>query len=203
MAERMTTRPPPATPVTKSLIVCVDDDESMLAAVSRTLRRDPAFEVRASTSVAQVIEWIQNDQVAVLVSDYEMPEMTGAQLAGIAKRLKPETVRILLTGRRTLDTAIDGINQGEIFRFLNKPFEDKQLRQAVHDGVTRNAEMLALSGERQRHERREALRNALEVEYPGISKVERDGDVFVVTDDPWSAASAVGLSELDATMEQP
>ncbi len=194
MVERMTPKP---------LIVCVDDDESMLAAVSRTLRRDPAFEVRASTSVAQVIDWIQNDQVAVLVSDYEMPEMTGAQLAGIAKRLKPETVRILLTGRRTLDTAIDGINQGEIFRFLNKPFEDKQLRQAVHEGVQRNAEMLAMSGERQRHERREALRGALEAEYPGISTVERDGDVFVVTDDPWSAAKALGLPELDSTMEQP
>jgi DNA-binding NtrC family response regulator len=193
MAERMSE---------KALIVCVDDDESMLAAVSRTLRREPTFEVRSTSSAAEVLDWIHNEQVAVLVSDYEMPEMTGAQLAGIAKRLRPETVRILLTGRRTLDTAIDGINQGEIFRFLGKPFEDKLLRQAVLDGVARNAELLAVSGDRQRRERREALRTALEAEYPGISKVERDGDVLVVTDDPWSAAAELGLVELDASLEQ-
>ena len=185
----------------KSLIVCVDDDDSMLAAVSRTLRREPSFEVRASTNVTQVLEWIQSEQVAVLVSDYEMPEMTGAQLAGIAKRIRPETVRILLTGRRTLDTAIDGINQGEIFRFLGKPFEDKTLRQAVLDGVQRHLELLALSGDRQRRERRDALHRALEQEYPGISQVDRDGDVVVVTDDPWGAAQALGIVELDPSLE--
>lgn len=189
--------------VEKALIVCVDDDDAMLAAVCRTLRREPTFEVRATTSVTQVLDWIQNEPVAVLVSDYEMPEMTGAQVAGLAKRLRPETVRILLTGRRTLDTAIDGINQGEVFRFLSKPFEDKTLRQAVLDGVQRNAEMLALSGDRQRRERREALKVALEQEYPGISQVRRDGETFVVMEDPWSAASALGLVELDASLEIP
>lgn len=187
----------------KSLIVCVDDDDSMLAAVGRTLRREPSFEVRASTSVRQVIEWVNTEQVAVLVSDYEMPEMTGAQLAGLVKRVRPETVRILLTGRRTLDTAIDGINQGEIFRFLSKPFEDKQLRQAVLDGVQRHAELVALSGERQRRERREALRADLEREYPGISVVQTEGEVFVVTDDPWTAARELGLDEIDRSMEIP
>jgi response regulator RpfG family c-di-GMP phosphodiesterase len=127
--------------------------------------------------------------------------MTGAQLAGLAKRMRPETVRILLTGRRTLDTAIDGINQGEIFRFLGKPFEDKQLRQAVLEGIHRHEELVALSGDRQKRERREALRSALEAEYPGISQVQKDGDVLVVTDDPWSAAREVGLVELDSSLE--
>src|SRR5688500_4811764 len=107
----------------KSLIVCVDDDEGILGAVGRSLRREPTFEGRSASDIQQVSEWVTNEDVAVLVSDYEMPEMTGAQLAGYVKRIRPETVRILLTGRRTLDTAIDGINQGEIFRFLGKPFE--------------------------------------------------------------------------------
>lgn len=189
--------------MSKSLIACIDDDEAVVAAVGRTLRREPTFEVRVTTSVAQVLEWIHSEPVAVLVSDYEMPEMTGAQLAGLVKRVRPETVRILLTGRRTLDTAIDGINQGEIFRFISKPFEDKHLRQAVLEAAQRNAELVALSGDRQRRERREALRNALETEYPGISDVARDGDVYVVTDDPWSAAAALGLVELDRKLETP
>jgi DNA-binding NtrC family response regulator len=186
----------------KYLVICVDDDEAMLTAVSRLLRREPSYEVRPTLSPAQVIEWVTNEQVAVLVSDYEMPEMTGAQLAGTIKRIRPETVRILLTGRRTLDTAIDGINQGEIFRFLGKPFEEKQLRQAVADAVKRHEELVALSGDRQRRERREALRTALEAEYPGIATVERDGDVVVVTEDPWSEAHALGLTGLDARLER-
>jgi two-component system probable response regulator PhcQ len=185
----------------KSLIVCVDDDEGILTAVARTLRREPSFEVRPTLSIQQVLDWVANEEVAVLVSDYEMPEMTGAQLAGHVKKIRPETVRILLTGRRTLDTAIDGINQGEIFRFLQKPFEDKQLRQAVLDAVQRHQELAALSGDRRRRERREALRRDLEVEYPGISDVKRDGDVLVVSADPWSDAEALGLFELDRELE--
>ena len=190
-------------PKEKALIVCVDDDEAMLSAVGRSLRREPSFEVRTSLDPQQILEWIQNEPVAVLVSDYEMPDMTGAQLAGIAKRIRPETVRILLTGRRTLDTAVDGINQGEIFKFLSKPFEDRQLRQTVLEAVQRNADLVALSGERQRRERREALRTALEAEYPGISSVTKQGDTFVINEDPWSAAAELGLLELDPSLEHP
>ena len=123
--------------MTKVLIICVDDDEAILAAVGRCLRREPSFEVRATTSTQQVLEWVTDEEVAVLVSDYEMPEMTGAQLAGLVKRIRPETVRVLLTGRRTLDTAIDGINQGEIFRFIGKPFEDKVLLDAIKRAIGR------------------------------------------------------------------
>lgn len=187
--------------MTKSLIVCIDDDESVLQTVGRCLRREPTFEVRQTADPQQVLAWVTSEDVAVVVSDYEMPTMTGAQLAGHIKRLRPETVRILLTGRRTADTAIDGINQGEVFRFIAKPFEDKQLRQAVLEAVQRHDELAALSGERRRRERREALRRALEAEYPGIANVTRDGDVVVLASDPWAEAEALGLYELDRELE--
>lgn len=187
--------------MSKSLIVCVDDDDTMLATVARSLRREPGYEVRTTLNAHEALGWIAAEQVAVLVSDYEMPEMTGAQLTGQAKRIRPETVRILLTGRRSLDVAVDGINQGEIFRFLNKPFEDRVLRTAVADAVQRNQELLALSGDRQRRERREQLRRALEAEYPGISTVERTDGHYVVTADPWSEALTLGLAGLDRTLE--
>jgi DNA-binding NtrC family response regulator len=193
----MSERPPPE----KALIVCVDDDEALLVVLSRSLRREPTFEVRTTTSPREALEWIARDPVAVLVSDYEMPELTGAQLAGRAKSIRPETVRILLTGKRTLETAIDGINQGEVFRFLNKPFEDRELRRAVLEGVQRNEELLALSGDRQRRRRRDLLRAELEAEYPGIS-APRHGEVLEVTADPWTAAAELGL-DLDRKLEKP
>jgi DNA-binding NtrC family response regulator len=185
----------------KPLVVCVDDDESMLAAVARCLKRE-AIEVRATLSASEALGWIASDDVAVLVSDYDMPEMTGAQLAGHARRVRPETVRILLTGKRTLETAIDGINQGEIFKFLNKPFDNELLRQVVHAGIVRNRELLAMSGDRERRERREALRAALEAEYPGISQVTRQGDeIHEVTADPWTEAALIGLIGLSSKLE--
>ncbi len=185
----------------RPLVVCVDDDESMLAAVARCLKRGE-IEVRATLSASEALGWIASDDVAVLVSDYDMPEMTGAQLAGHARRVRPETVRILLTGKRTLETAVDGINQGEIFKFLNKPFDNEQLRQVVQSGIARNLELLAMSGDRERRERREALRAALESEYPGISQVTRHGDeLHVVTADPWTEAAAMGLVGLSSKLE--
>jgi DNA-binding NtrC family response regulator len=189
------------TPTKNPLVVCVDDDESMLTTVIRCLKRE-AFELRSTLSASEALGWIASDDVAVLVSDYDMPEMTGAQLAGHARRVRPETVRILLTGQRSLETAIDGINQGEIFRFLNKPFDNEQLRAAVHAGVARNRELLAMSGDRERRQRREALRTALEQEYPGISKVERKpGEVYEVTSDPWAEAVDLELHGLTARLE--
>jgi DNA-binding NtrC family response regulator len=195
MAIVMTTPPQP-------LVVCVDDDEAMLNTVVRCLKRE-AIQIRSTLSASEALGWIAAEDVAVLVSDYDMPEMTGAQLAGHAKRVRPETTRILLTGKRTLETAIDGINQGEIFKFLNKPFDSEQLRAAVRSGVERNRELLEMSGDRQRRIRREALRNALEAEYPGISKLLRTpGEPYIVTADPWGDAAELGLAGIHANLEK-
>jgi len=187
----------------KPLIVCVDDDAAMLGTVVRCLRREQ-LEVRGTVSAIEALGWIASDDVSVVVSDYEMPEMTGAQLAGQARRLRPETVRILLTGKRTLEIAMDSINQGEIFRFLSKPFDNEQLSAAVHAGVARSQELCAMSGDRERRERRNALHAALEVEYPGISRVTRaPGQAYVVTEDPWTEAADLGLVGLTAGLESP
>ncbi len=185
----------------KSLVVCVDDDEQMLMSVARSLKREASLEIRTTLEPDQVLEWLVKEDVAVLVSDYEMPKMTGAQLAGKARQLRPETVRILLTGMRSLETAIDGIHQGEIFRFINKPFQEKQLHQAVLEAAARHEELLALSGDRARRERRDALREALELEYPGISAAPRADEVIVVTSDPWNDALAMGIAGLDRKLE--
>jgi len=184
-----------------SLIVCIDDDRAVVDAVGRCLRREPSLEVRVTTDATQALAWITDDPVAVLVADYDMPELTGAQLAGRAKQIRPETVRILLTGQRSLEAAIDGIHQGEIFRFINKPFEDLALRRAVLDATVRHEELSALAGDRQRHARRETLRAALEAEFPGISKVDRTGGVIEVSADPWTDARALGLLGMGPHLE--
>jgi DNA-binding NtrC family response regulator len=183
------------------IIVCVDDEPLILATVGRVLRREQ-LDVRTTEDPREALSWIGQDEVAVLVSDYEMPQMTGAQLAGRARRLRPETVRILLTGQRTLETAVDGINQGEIFRFIAKPFDHNELRTAVLAGVDRHRELVEASGDRQRRERREVLRAALEIAHPGISTVHRDVDTTYEVGDPWKAAAKLGLTTFTAELER-
>lgn len=186
-----------------AIIVCIDDDPIVLGGVARVLRR-PGLEVRASADPTEVLTWIRTEDVAVLVSDYEMPLLTGAQLAGRARFLRPETVRILLTGVRTLDVAIDGINQGEIFRFISKPFEVSELRTAVDDAIERHEELVALSGERERYARRRQLHAALEEQHPGISRVARDpAGVVDVTTDPASGAEELGFAGLLQLLHAP
>lgn len=185
----------------KNLVVCVDDDEAILTAVTRCLRSEPV-EVRATLSAREALSWIVENEVAVLVSDYDMPEMSGAQLAGEVCRVRPETVRILLTGQNKLETAIDGLHQGEIFRFLTKPFENELLRQAVRAGVQRHRELVDLLGSRRQRERVEAIRNALEAEYPGISHVTRNrNEPHVVTDNPWRDAAELGIVGLSIGLD--
>jgi DNA-binding NtrC family response regulator len=167
------------------IVVCVDDDPDMLQAVTRCLRRLTA-DVRSTLSARQALEWIATLEVAVLVSDYEMPEMTGAKLAGEVKQIRPDTVRILLTGRRTLDTAIDGINQGEIFRFIQKPFDTDELRREVTAAIARHVELSSINRDRDLVQRRARIEAELEAEYPGIFDIVRDPDgAYLVEPGRW------------------
>ncbi len=184
----------------RPVIVCVDDDADVLAAVVRCLRE---FDTRATLSARVALSWILDDEVSVLVSDHDMPEMTGAQLAGHVRRQRPDTVRILLTGQRSLQTAIDGIHEGEIFKFIAKPFDPAKLRISVLAAIARHEELVALSGDRERRQRRAALHADLEAEYPGISQADRGTDgAYVVTEDPWSEAIALGLDGLPASLDR-
>lgn len=186
---------------TLPLIVCVDDDPAVLTTVARCLRREQ-LDVRTTESPVEALRWISADDVAVVVCDYEMPSMTGAQLAGKARMMRPETVRILLTGRNTVETAVDGINQGEIFRFIAKPFDFEDLRGAVLAAVERHVELVELTGDRQRRERRVVLRTSLEMEYPGISDVRRGAGNIYEVESPWDKTASVGLPSFTSALER-
>lgn len=157
------------------VVLCVDDDADIVASVARFLRLD-GYEVVTCTSPLAALDVLGARSVAVLVSDYEMPDMTGVELAVKARRLQPETVRMLLTGRGTLDTAVEGINVGEIFRFLSKPYDPITLRREVAAAVAHHAEVSAAAREKTTVVRRERLVTALEADYPGITVVPRDED---------------------------
>jgi response regulator RpfG family c-di-GMP phosphodiesterase len=101
-------------------VLFVDDEENVLQSIKRELRK--RFDIHTAEGGAQALEVLKRDgPFAVIVSDMRMPLMDGIQLLSKVKDLYPDTVRLMLTGNADQDTAIEAVNKGAIFRFLNKP----------------------------------------------------------------------------------
>ncbi len=122
----------------EKIILCVDDETDVLNALRRELRK-VADEVLTASSGKEGIEILANREVAVVISDMRMPEMDGAQFLHGVLELQPETFRILLTGYADIDATIAAVNEGEIHRFLQKPWQTQALHLAVNQGFERFA----------------------------------------------------------------
>jgi len=175
------------------IVVCVDDDVTLLAGVVRVLRNQ-GYELMATADPIQALDWIGTKDIAVVVSDYEMPVMNGVELAAASRLVRPETVRVLMTGRQALDTAVAGINQGEVFRYIQKPFEPMVLRHIVREAVDRHHDLMANASNRAQAKRRHQMATELEAEYPGVTHIVRDVDgAYVVPPTRPEAVAGIGI----------
>jgi response regulator RpfG family c-di-GMP phosphodiesterase len=101
-------------------ILCVDDERNVLLGLQRQLRKQ--FELEISSAPEDALKVLrEGGPFAVVVSDMRMPRMDGVEFLGRVREIAPDTVRIMLTGNADQQTAIDAVNKGHIFRFLNKP----------------------------------------------------------------------------------
>lgn len=111
-------------------ILFVDDEENILQSIKRELRK--RFDIHTALGGAQALEILNSSgPFAVIVSDMRMPVMDGIQLLSMVKDLYPDTVRLMLTGNADQGTAIEAVNKGQIFRFLNKPCSTSTLVMAL------------------------------------------------------------------------
>ena len=129
--------PPPAiaaVPVTKTRILCVDDEPQVLEGLATHLRRE--FEMFRATSGKEGLELLASKgPFPVVVSDMRMPGMDGAQFLAAVRQQAPDSVRILLTGQAEMSSAIAAVNEGQIFRFLTKPCPPAVLKSALEAAV--------------------------------------------------------------------
>lgn len=107
-------------------ILIVDDERDNLEALQRLLRNQ--FAISITTSPFEALKLIQQKDFHVIVSDQRMPEMTGVELLEKAKHVRPEAIRILLTGYTDIDSVIGAINRGNIYRYLAKPWDPEDLK---------------------------------------------------------------------------
>ncbi|MEY4692408.1 MAG: Cyclic di-GMP phosphodiesterase response regulator RpfG [Verrucomicrobiota bacterium] len=127
---------PSLEPSLKQILV-VDDEDIVRIALRETLRRE-RYGVTACPSPEEALKALQKEAFAVIISDYQMPGMTGLDFLAKAKQIQPDATRILITAVLSLDTVIEAINKGEIYRFIVKPWIREELLATVRNAVQRH-----------------------------------------------------------------
>jgi response regulator RpfG family c-di-GMP phosphodiesterase len=117
-------------------VLVVDDEQIVLAGLRETLVREGYQVVTAPNSFVALDE-LQKQDFSVIISDHQMPGVTGLEFLSSAKDIQPDATRILITAVLSLDTVIDAINKGEIFRFIVKPWLREELLATVKNAAQR------------------------------------------------------------------
>ncbi len=111
-------------------LLLIDDEPNIVASLKRLFRRD-AYVILTANSGAEGLGVLSRHKVDVIISDQRMPGMTGVEFLRIAKVNYPDTIRIVLSGYTELQSVTDAINEGAIYRFFTKPWNDEQLREQI------------------------------------------------------------------------
>ncbi len=116
----------------KRTVLLVDDEPNIVAALKRLLRPD-GYQILSAHGGEEGLEVLLQNEVDVIVSDQRMPGMLGADFLRAAKSRYPQTIRIMLSGYTELQSVTAAVNEGAIYKFLTKPWDDEQLRTHIAD----------------------------------------------------------------------
>lgn len=132
----MSTPPSPADAPDLRRLLVVDDEEIVLLALRETLLR-AGYEVVSTGDAREALEHLRRQAFAVIITDQQMPRMTGLEFLSQAKEIQPDATRILITAVLNLGTVIEAINKGEIYRFIIKPWLREEFLGAIENAVQR------------------------------------------------------------------
>lgn len=128
----------------RATLLFVDDEERVVNLLRVMFRAD--YNVLTATSGAAALELLKQQPVHVVVSDQRMPGMTGIEVLNQVSQRSPATMRILLTGYSDLAAIVGSVNEGEVYRFINKPWNNDELKQVIAEAVRAAQETLAAVG---------------------------------------------------------
>lgn len=115
-------------------LLFVDDEENILHALRRVFRKEP-YKVLIATSGKEGLPLLEANPVALVISDHRMPEMEGTEFLSRVREMKPDVVRIMLTGYADMKAATEAINNCQAYRFIAKPWNDDDLRITVREAL--------------------------------------------------------------------
>ncbi len=117
-------------------ILFVDDETQILSSLKRLMRRED-FDLYTATNGEEGLRIMASRDIHLVVSDHRMPEMSGISFLSKVRAAYPETVRILLTGYTEIDSIKASINEGHIYKFILKPWNDDNLKQEIRKALER------------------------------------------------------------------
>lgn len=120
----------------KDNILIVDDEPNVLSALKR-LFDEGQLVVHTAGTAEEAMNILKANPVKVIISDERMPTIKGSQLLSMVREQYPRTVRIMLTGYADIEAAIKAVNEGEIYRFFTKPWDDEEIRKTVWAAISR------------------------------------------------------------------
>jgi two-component system probable response regulator PhcQ len=163
-------------------ILLVDDESLVTNALERALHREP-YEILTATSGAAGLELLESHRVDVVISDEQMPGMSGSEFLSAVRKKFPRTIRMILSGQGSLEAAVRAINEGEVYRFFLKPCNPTDLIFTVQQALAHKR-----LEEKSRRLLREFQRQAstlarVEHNSPGLLLLDTDEDGAVVVDE--------------------
>jgi len=123
------------TSTSTATILFVDDEPNVTDALKRALRREP-YEFLTATSGAAALKILEGQYVDVVVSDEQMPGMSGSVFLSMVRKQFPHTIRMILSGQASLEAAVRAINEGQVHRFFLKPCNPTDLAFTIQQALS-------------------------------------------------------------------
>jgi len=167
---------------TTAIVLLVDDEPHVLEALKRALRHEP-FDCLTAISGAAALQLLERHRVDVVISDEQMPQMSGSVFLSQVRKRFPHTIRMILSGQASLEAAVRAINEGEVYRFFLKPCNSADLAFTIHHALSHKrleeqSRRLLLEFQKQA-----ALLARLEQATPGLMKLDVDEHGAVMVDE--------------------
>lgn len=116
-------------------ILLVDDEEMVLTSLKSFLALETDYRIVPFLSPRQALQYVEANEVDLVISDFLMPEMDGITFLGRMRQLRPEATRIILTGYADKENAIKAINEVGIFQYIEKPWDNDELQLIIRNGL--------------------------------------------------------------------
>jgi response regulator RpfG family c-di-GMP phosphodiesterase len=121
----------------KYVILCVDDERSILHTMERLLNMT-GYKTLTAASGEEGLKIMEKEYIDLVISDQRMPGMTGSEFLKIVKQKYPNTIRIMLSGHSDFENLVNAVNEGEIYRFISKPWDNEELKEILRVTLNRN-----------------------------------------------------------------
>ncbi len=115
-------------------VLIVDDEVSVLSSLERSLRKE-SYQILSAQSGASALELLQENKVAVILSDVNMPGMDGIEFLSRAAEFSPDSVKMILSGYADIELVMDSINRGHVWRYLTKPWQPEDVKVAINNAI--------------------------------------------------------------------